>query len=320
MANRNPFEDARSAAERAGFGRAAAYYACLFLLTHALAAAYLASGGSWRRPDSLLVANLIMLVPGVVAVVLLRWVFRKPVRETLGLWFVLNRWSVLAGVLPLLVCGATLLLGLALPGSSFSPELGGLAERFALRPEQVSQLVPRLGHLPLIWTVIAQGIVLGPTICTLTGLGEELGWRGLLFHELAPLGFWRRSWLIGLLWGGWHVPLVFEGYGYPNHPLLGALLLVTFTLLAAPLYVFLRARSGSVLTAGICHGSFGASILLTFGPISGANELTSGLIALPGIAVMAAVNLVLLFVVRANRFGGAPGLTSSGAGFEQPRT
>ncbi|MEO6599750.1 MAG: CPBP family intramembrane glutamic endopeptidase [Polyangiaceae bacterium] len=290
-----------STSKRTLFGRAAAYYVCLFLLTHALAAAYLLSGGSWRRPDSLLAANLIMLVPGLLALGMVRWVFREPVRKTLGLSWLLNRWSVLALLLPPLLSGATLLLGLALPGTSFSPELAGLSERFGLQPVQLEQMVPRLGHLPLIWTVVAQWIVLGPTLCTLTGLGEELGWRGLLFHELAPLGFWRRSWVIGFLWGVWHVPLVFEGYGYPNHPLLGAALLVAFTLLAAPLYVFLRARSGSVLTAGICHGSFGGSILLTFAPIAGGSELTSGLIALPGVVVMAAVNVALFVVVRSKR-------------------
>ena len=285
--------------KRSKFRRVAGYYAVLFLVTHALAGAYIASGGSWRRPDSLLVANSLMLLPGLVAAVWVRGMFRAPVRQTLGLRWVLDRWSVLACLLPLTLAGATLLVGLAFPGASYSAELGGLQERFALQPEQMKQLVPRLCRLPLIWSLVAQGFVLGPTLCALTGLGEELGWRGFLFHELAPLGFWRRAWLIGLLWGAWHVPLVFEGYGYPNHPLLGALLLVVFTLLASPLYVFLRARSGSVLTAGLCHGSFGASILLTFAPISGGGELTSGLIALPGVALMALVNVALFFVVRA---------------------
>jgi len=296
----------RSSAEKtSSFRRAAVFYGCLFALTHLLAGAYLASGGSWRRPDSLLAANLIMLVPGLLALAMVRWVFREPVRKTLGLTFVLNRWSLLACALPLLLSGSTLLVGLTFPGTSFSPELAGLAARFELEPARLEQVLPRLGHLPLIWTVVAQGIVLGPTLCTLTGLAEELAWRGLLFHELAPLGFWRRSWAIGLLWGAWHVPLVFEGYGYPNHPLLGALLLVGFTLLAAPLYVFLRARSGSVLTAGICHGYVGGSILLTFAPIAGGNELTSGLIALPGVVVMGVVNLVLFFAVRARGFRSA---------------
>ncbi len=277
--------------------RVAGYYAVLFLLTHALAGAYLLRGGSWRRPASMLVANLIMLVPGLLALAAVRGVFHEPVRRTLGLRWVLDRWTLLACLLPVIVSGATLLLGLALPGASYSAQLDGLRERFALQPEQLNQLVPRVWHLPLIGSLVAQGLVLGPTWCALTGLGEELAWRGLLFHELAPLGFWRRAWLIGLLWGVWHVPLVFEGYGYPHHPLLGAALLVVFTLLASPLYVFLRARSGSVLTAGLCHGCFSGSILLTFAPISGGGELTSGLIALPGVVVMAIVNVGLFFAL-----------------------
>ena len=279
----------------AGFQRAAAYYGVTFLITHGLAAGYLGAGGSWRRPDSFLVANLIMLVPGVVAALMARWSFREPVRASLGLRFAVNRWFAIAWLLPLLLSVATLLVGLAFPGVSYSPGLEGLSARFALEPERARQLVPSVHGLSLVWTLVIQGALLGPTLCALTGLGEEAGWRGLLFRELAPLGFWRRSWVIGLLWGGWHVPLVFEGYGYPSHPVLGALMLVLFTLLASPLYVFLRVRAGSVLAPAICHGSFGASMLLTFAPISGGSELTSGLFAVPGIAIMAVVNVVLLF-------------------------
>jgi len=147
-------------------------------------------------------------------------------------------------------------------------------------------------------SLVAQALLLGPTLCALTGLGEEAGWRGLLFHALDGWGFWRRSWMIGLLWGVWHVPLVFEGYGYPNHRVLGTLLLLVFTLLASPLYVFLRIRSGSILAPAVCHGCFSASMLLTFAPIAGGSELTSGLLALPGILVMLAVNLALFLRVR----------------------
>ena len=106
-----------------------------------------------------------------------------------------------------------------------------------------------------------------------------------------------------------HLPVTgaqaFDQTNDPNHPLPGSLFLVTFTVLASPLYVFLRLRSGSILTAAICHGSFGASMLLTFAPIAGGNELTAGLLALPGILVMAVVNIALYFAMqRGNRHGG----------------
>jgi len=279
-------------------GKVFGYYAAVFALTHAFAGAYLLAGGSWSRPDSFVVANLGMLIPGLVAAAAARLWFREPVRQALGLRWVWDRWLLVAWLLPLILSSAVLAVGLALPRATYSAELAGLSERFHLTSEQLQQLVRPLGPLPLVWSLVAQGLLLGPTLCALTGLGEEAGWRGLLFHALREWPFWRRSWFIGLLWGAWHVPLVFEGYGYPNHPVLGTLMLVTFTLLASPLYVFLRERSGSVLAPAVCHGSFSASMLLTFAPISGGSELTSGLIALPGIVVMLAVNLVLYLLVR----------------------
>lgn len=274
------------------------YYAGVFVFTHAGAAAYLLQGGSWSEPDSFVVANLLMLIPGLVAAAAARWLFRAPVGRTLGLRWVWSRWLVVAWLLPVVLSLVALLLGLAFPGASYSADLAGLSARFHLEHEQVRQLVRPIGQLPLVWSLVVQALLLGPTLCALAGLGEEAGWRGLLFHELRDWGFWRRSWLIGLLWGFWHVPLVFEGYGYPHHPVLGALLLVSFTVLSSPLYVFLRSRSGSVLAPAVCHGCFSASLLLTFAPVEGGSELTSGLLALPGLLVMAAANLVLLLLVR----------------------
>ncbi len=201
--------------------RVAGYYGCTFLVTHALVAGYLLTGGSWRRLDSFAFANLVMLVPGLVAAATARWLFREPVTRVLGLSLRLNGWFLLAWLLPVLLSGASLLLGLALPGTAYSPSLAGLRARFDLSPEQLARLVHPIGSLPPIASLLAQGLILGPSLSALAGLGEEAGWRGLLHHELSGLGFWRESWIVGLLWGVWHLPLVFEGYGFPNHPVAG---------------------------------------------------------------------------------------------------
>jgi membrane protease YdiL (CAAX protease family) len=293
--------DWRNAGVSRPLSRVLSYYAAVFVITHAFAGVYLLRGGSWSRPGSFIVANLAMLIPGLVAAAAARWLFREPVRRALGLRWVLDRWLAIGWLLPLILSFAVLVVGIALPRASYSADLVGLSERFHLNNEQLHQMVLPLGQLPLVWSLVAQALLLGPTLCALTGLGEEAGWRGLLFYALGEWGFWRRSWIIGLLWGIWHVPLVFEGYGYPNHRVLGALMLLVFTLLASPLYVFLRMRSGSVLAPAVCHGSFGASMLLTFAPVAGGTELTSGLIALPGILVMLAVNLGLFLIVRRDR-------------------
>jgi membrane protease YdiL (CAAX protease family) len=253
----------------------------------------LLAGGSWRRLDSFAFANLAMCVPGLVAAACARWLFREPVAHALGLSWRVNRWFLVAWLLPLLFSAATLLVGLALPGTAYSPTLVGLSARFELSPEQLRTLVHPIGSLAPIWTLLAQGLILGPTLSALAGLGEEAGWRGLLYGELRELGFWRQSWCVGLLWGVWHLPLVFEGYGFPNHPVVGAGLLLTFTVLAAPLYTFIRVRAESTFACAIFHGSFAASMLLTFAPIAGGNELSVGLLAVPGLLIMSLSNLVL---------------------------
>lgn len=273
--------------------RIAGYYGVTFLVTHGLVAGYLLGGGSWRRLDSLVFANLAMLVPGLVAVGHARLLFREPVTRVLGLSLRLNRWFLIAWLLPLLLSLATLLLALALPGTSYSAQLAGLSARFDLSPAQLRQFVHPIGTLSPIWSLLAQGLILGPTVSALAGLGEEAGWRGLLHNELSHLGFWRESWLVGLLWGGWHLPLVFEGYGFPNHPFAGAVTLLAFTVLAAPLYTFIRIRAESTLACAVFHGSFAACMLLTFAPIAGGNELTVGLLALPGVLILGLVNVLL---------------------------
>ena len=273
--------------------RVASYYGATFLATHALVAGYLSCGGSWRRLDSFVFANLAMLVPGLVAGCTARFLFREPVPRALGLSLRFNRWFVFAWLVPVLLSCSILLLGLALPGTTYSASLAGLSERFDLNPEQLRQLVRPIGSLPPIASLLAQALLLGPTLSALAGLGEEAGWRGLLHGELRGLGFWRESWIVGLLWGAWHLPLVFEGYGFPHHPFAGASLLLAFTLLAAPLYTFVRIRAESTLACAIFHGSFAASMLLTFAPIAGGNELTVGLIAVPGMLILSLANVGL---------------------------
>ncbi len=171
--------------------RVAGYYGCTFLVTHALVVGYLMAGGSWRRLDSFAFANLVMLVPGLVAAGTARWLFHEPVTRVLGLSVRLNRWFLLAWLLPVLLSGATLLVGLALPGTAYSPGLSGLSARFAVNPQQIGRFVQPIGSLSPIWTLVAQGLILGPTLSALVGLGEEAGWRGLLHAELSGLGFWR---------------------------------------------------------------------------------------------------------------------------------
>jgi membrane protease YdiL (CAAX protease family) len=144
---------------------------------------------------------------------------------------------------PLLIVFAALALSLLRRGVSLDLGLSALYDQLGKKipPEALAQLHQKLDHSPLaipgVWPLAMLGQVLfaGITINTIAAFGEELGWRGFLLKELAPLGFWRASLVIGIIWGVWHWPLIAHGYNYPGHPIAGPLMMTLLSILLAPL-------------------------------------------------------------------------------------
>src|SRR5215471_5134581 len=94
-------------------------------------------------------------------------------------------------------------------------------------------------------------------ISGLAAAGEEYGWRGFLQGLLVErLGITRGIVLLGLIWSFWHLPILLAGYNYPQHPLLGALVLFPLTLVGASFFLgWLTIRSGSAWPAALAHGA-----------------------------------------------------------------
>jgi membrane protease YdiL (CAAX protease family) len=160
---------------------------------------------------------------------------------------------------------AALALTLALPDAAYAADMGGLpAEMSPLRAP-----VSRLG-LPPLAGMVALGLVLGPTFNVVGALGEEIGWRGFLYKELSPLGFWRCAWITGVLWALWHVPVLLEGYVDPQHPIASAIGAVAFVLAFAPVLQLVRARAGSVVACAVLHGTLGSTRLVAVAFVQGA--------------------------------------------------
>ena len=90
-------------------------------------------------------------------------------------------------------------------------------------------------------------------------LTEEAGWRGAVLprlqHRMQP---WRAALVLGVIWTGWHLPLLATpdagDQGLPVAPLL--LLVVATSVLISGL---VNAASGSVVVAALFHASFDAS-------------------------------------------------------------
>lgn len=91
----------------------------------------------------------------------------------------------------------------------------------------------------------------------LAATGEELGWRGFLQGFLVrELGVTRGILLLGLIWSFWHLPALLAGYNYPEHPVLGAVVLFPVQLIAASFFLaWLTIRAGSFWPAAVAHGA-----------------------------------------------------------------
>jgi uncharacterized protein len=70
-----------------------------------------------------------------------------------------------------------------------------------------------LGDKPLVVVWLTLLLINTPISAVLT-LGEEYGWRAYLLPKLLPLGEFRASAIIALIWAPWHLPLLLVGLNY----------------------------------------------------------------------------------------------------------
>ena len=138
-------------------------------------------------------------------------------------------------------------------------------------------------------------LVLFLVLLTVTdGLGEEPAWRGFALPRLLERHqALTASLLLGVVWGLWHLPLVFtEGSALFGQPIW---LMLTDIVAKSVLFtwVFLRTR-GSVLLAALLHGS---TNLFAVSP----TVAMTGSLVLPGLALVAKWLLVIAAVLIGGR-------------------
>lgn len=246
-----------------------------------------------------LLAPLYMCGPALGAVVAVRFGLGERL-AWLGPLLRPSAWLWLAALAPFGFVILHMAIVLLFPGVSLVTDSAGLATNLeALAPPAGAALVERelaeagdaLLILTLVQFVIA-GLLAGATINAVIAFGEELGWRGFLHRALAPLGFWRRAALVGVVWGVWHAPLIVRGHNYPEHPEWGVGLMVLFCLLLAAPLDHLRERAGSVyapaLAHGVLNGTGGTLIFLT-----GAGDLVRGPAGAAGLLALLVFNALV---------------------------
>jgi len=273
------------------------FIALTFFINWLLIGLFLALGEGWNSTATPLVLVAYMFVPMLVAILVQKLVKHEGVIKPLQVSFKLNRWFLLAWLLPPLLAISALGVSLLLPGVQYTSNMAGLLDIFGqnLSPEQVTQIQAQLEALPIsyFWIVLIQGLIAGITVNAVAAFGEELGWRGFLLREFRHLGFWRASLLIGFIWGVWHAPVILQGHNYPQHPLAGVGMMIIWCMLLTPIFVYVRVKAKSVIAAAIMHGTLNGTAGLALMMVRGGNDLTVGLTGVAGFVVLLLVNILI---------------------------
>ena len=134
--------------------------------------------------------------------------------------------------------------------ASFVPALLFVGSTVFLRVFSLQGVVSLLGYV--IVTFI--GLVLGSPI------GEEPGWRGFALPRLQQrYGALQASLILGPLWGLWHLPLFFTGWGavYQNIGVLLGILLYVLVVISFSIFMtwLFNNTRGSLFLAILAHSA-----------------------------------------------------------------
>ena len=145
----------------------------------------------------------------------------------------------------------------------------------------------------LIGITLLSGLFAGITINAVFAFAEEIAWRGFLMKEFKGKKFLSVVLWIGVIWGLWHAPIILNGHNYPQHPVVGVLMMVVFCILLTVMLMYFREKSGSVIVAAIMHGTFNAVAGVTAAVVTPANDLLYGAAGLAGMIVLLVVDVCL---------------------------
>lgn len=271
-------QEGANAAKSAAKRRVGIYIAITFVLTWTLWIAGGIATDSFRTgiesPEMNAIITAGMFLPTVGAL-LTNLIVGKSRRIPLGLWPRLRRGSgnakpyLAAWFVPALitVVGGALFF-LVVPGS-FDGNLSAITDAMANAPSSAANdfFAQSFGERPWLFVLAISGfaIALAPFVNIIPSLGEEIGWRGMLYPSLYELMSKRRAVIVGgVIWGLWHAPATIMGHNYGmdywGWPVLGILCMCVMCVAFGTCLAWLRERTGSVWPCALAHGAFNAIV------------------------------------------------------------
>lgn len=246
-----------------------------------------------------IISIIVMFTPSISAIITQKVIYKEQIKD-MGISFKLNGWFLVAWLLPLLMVFGVFLISMILFPESLNPS--GLNYETLLSiskgmfsEEQYSEIANQMQTSPPpLPVMILAMMVSGITVNAIAGFGEELGWRGLLFTELSPFGFWKCSITTGFIWGIWHAPhILLFNYNYPNNTNLGFFVWIIFTILFSVIFNYIRVKSGSVISSAILHGTFNSIAMISYVFFKEIDMLRTSMLGISGIVIL----LILIFIM-----------------------
>ena len=231
-----------------------------------------------------------MLLP-MIAVIITQLLSKEPVLKGLDISFKINRWWfigwLLMPVIAVMVLGVTLLM----PGAVWSPDNDTIQTALESLPAGI-------GVWGMLGITLFSGLYAGITINGIFAFGEEIAWRGYLLKLFKGKKFMTTALLTGTIWGLWHAPIILNGHNYPQHPVIGVLMMVVFCVLLTPMLMYFRQKSGSVIVPAIMHGTFNGVVGITLILVTPANDLLYGASGLAGFITLLLIDAIIYIYDR----------------------
>ncbi len=106
---------------------------CLFvsitlLISWAAAGLYYLAGAEWGTLYATVFGGVYMFFPLLGTVIVQKYIYKQPVLKTYGVNTNINKWFLVAWLLPVIITFTTIGVSLLLPGVSYSSEMIGIAE------------------------------------------------------------------------------------------------------------------------------------------------------------------------------------------------
>ena len=105
----------------------------------------------------------------------------------------------------------------------------------------------------LLLLMFVQVVLLAPLLGLIMGFGEEFGWRGFLQSEFLKIGKIRGIFLLGVIWGIWHYPVIWMGHNYPGYPVEGTFLMTGYTILLGFVLGYIMLKTGAIWLVAFLH-------------------------------------------------------------------